>query len=250
MRVHACQFSSGHEEEVVVWLGQVHVRQHGSCSSAPVHLNRRMGHRSSQESLDLHDVLYHGFKDAACAPLELAAAAFAGLGSLLARLMAVSLRQLTCTISSLHAYTLVAPHIAPHIYACSYHMQHSPTLLPILLPNLQYVRLANRAQLGDDFHIDPSPTPVDFRNVEYAMRRPGLLPRAHQMFPHAAGHVLATMAVFVQRLPNGYRSVGGRRLHLAWAGYLRFRADPVPRRVFEHAMSAGCCLRCKRSTYC
>jgi hypothetical protein len=46
--------------------------------------------------------------------------------------------------------------------------------------------------------------------VDTAMRRPGLLQRADEMFPHATGRVLAAMATAMQEQVDGLRCAAAR----------------------------------------
>lgn len=46
---------------------------------------------------------------------------------------------------------------------------------------------------------------TNLKEVDTAMRRPGLLQRADEMFPYAIGHVLAAMATAMQEQVDGLR---------------------------------------------
>ena len=82
-----------------------------TLSACQLHHRRCLLHRSTLDGSDngavhLGDVLLHSLKEASCAPLELAAAAFAGLGSVLAQdnvglitLMCASTHNASCTES-------------------------------------------------------------------------------------------------------------------------------------------------------
>lgn len=52
------------------------------------------------------------------------------------------------------------------------------------------------------------------KEVDTAMRRPGLLQRADELFPHAAGHVLAAIAIAMQEQVDRLRCAAARRSHV------------------------------------
>jgi hypothetical protein len=82
-------------------------------SGPEVDQRRCLSHRSTLDEgdyygpLQLGDVLLHSLKEASCAPLELAAAALAGLGSLLARskVCPVTLMSVSIHTACLHLHT-------------------------------------------------------------------------------------------------------------------------------------------------
>ena len=79
--------------------------------------------------------------------------------------------------------------------------------------------------------------PVNMEDVGRAMRRPGLLLRADEMFPHAVGHVLAAIGTCMQ----GGRLVGDRSvawLHVRLAVCLM---AVLARRSFEGYLQAPSC---------
>ena len=82
-----------------------------ACSSAEFHQRRCLSHRSTLDegdhygALHLSDVLLHSLKEASCAPLELATAAFAGLGLLLARSKVCLVTLVSVSIHVKHLHT-------------------------------------------------------------------------------------------------------------------------------------------------
>ena len=56
------------------------------------------------------------------------------------------------------------------------------------------------------------------QDVATAMRRPRLLQRADEMFPHATGHVLAAMATAMQDQADGFRCVAQMKRFCLYQG--------------------------------
>ena len=167
------------------------------CLSAKLTHRRCLLHRSTNDGSDygalhLGDVLLHSLKEASCAPLELAAAAFAGLGSVLAQsnvspitlMCASTYNAASCTESYWSALVLFMCRQSCHVCA------------------VQVLRDYRRSYQDQ----------INVADMGRAMRRPGLLLRAQEMFPNAVGHVLAAIGTCMQgdRLTN-HRSVAPKR---------------------------------------
>jgi hypothetical protein len=80
---------------------------------------------------------------------------------------------------------------------------------------MRIAALAPLVQVAREFKVSKH-CPVNMEDMGRAMRRPGLLQRADEMFPHAVGHVLAAIGTCMQ----GGRLVGDRsfaQLHVRFA---------------------------------